>query len=71
VVTELVADGMTVPRLQQELARIIEPQGEGRQKMLTGYDEMVRILGPEGASERAAQEMVKIIKGSLRSKISR
>jgi lipid-A-disaccharide synthase len=71
VVTELVADGMTVPRLQQELARIIEPQGEGRQKMLTGYDEMIRILGPEGASERAAQEMVKIIKGSLRSKISR
>jgi lipid-A-disaccharide synthase len=64
VVTELVADGMTVPRIREELARIIAPTGDGRRKMLQGYDEMIRILGPEGASERAAREMVKIIKGA-------
>jgi hypothetical protein len=32
--------------------------------MLEGYDEMVRILGPEGASERAAAEMIKTLKGA-------
>jgi hypothetical protein len=55
---------MTVPRIREELARIIAPTGDGRRKMLQGYDEMIRILGPEGASERAAREMVKIIKGA-------
>jgi lipid-A-disaccharide synthase len=64
VVKELVADGMTVPRIREELARIIDPTGEGRKQMLEGYDEMIRILGPEGASERAAREMVKILKGA-------
>jgi lipid-A-disaccharide synthase len=64
VVKELVADGMTVERIRQELAQIIDPQGEGRRQMLEGYDEMIRILGPEGASERAAAEMIKTLKGA-------
>lgn len=57
VVAELVADGMTVDNLKKELAGIL-PGGEKREKILSGYDEMIRILGNSGASERAAKMMV-------------
>ena len=61
VVTELVADGMTVANVRRELARIL-PGGDGRETMLSGYDEMARILGAPGASERAAGMMVNRLK---------
>ena len=60
IVQELVADRMTVKNIVKCLADIL-PDGAGRQKMLADYDEMNRILGGGGASERAAREMVKIL----------
>ena len=61
VVKELVADGMTVDNVKHELKRIL-PGGEGRQKMLDGYDRMIHILGPAGASEKAASQIVACLK---------
>jgi lipid-A-disaccharide synthase len=63
VVRELVADGMTVPRLREELSVLLPPSSPARLKMLAGYDEMAQILGPEGASDRAAEGMIKVLKG--------
>ena len=61
VVTELVADGMTVDNIRRELSAIIEG-GSRRIQMLSGYDHMIQILGTPGASERAAKLMVKYLK---------
>lgn len=61
VVTELVADGMTVDNIRCELSAIIEG-GSRRMQMLSGYDRMIQILGTPGASERAAKQMVKYLK---------
>lgn len=61
VVTELVADGMTVDNIRRELSAIIEG-GFRRMQMLSGYDRMIQILGTPGASERAAKLMVKYLK---------
>jgi lipid-A-disaccharide synthase len=61
IVTELVADGMTEENTERCLKEIL-PGGSRRQKMLDDYEEMNRILGGPGASKRAAQEMIKILK---------
>ncbi len=61
VVTELVADGMTVDNIRRELSAIIEG-GSRRIQMLSGYNRMIQILGIPGASERAAKLMVKYLK---------
>ncbi len=61
VVKELVADGMTVDNVKRELRRIL-PGGEGRKDMLDGYDRLLQILGPAGASEQAAAQMVNLLK---------
>lgn len=61
VVTELVADGMTVDNIRRELSAIIEG-GTRRVQMLSDYDRMIQILGTPGASERAAKLMVKYLK---------
>lgn len=61
VVTELVADGMTVDNIRRELSAIIEG-GSRRVQMLSDYDRMIQILGTPGASERAAKLMVKYLK---------
>ncbi len=57
VVKELVADGMTVRNITEELKRIL-PEGDARERMLADYDEMIRILGEPGASRRAAGMMI-------------
>ncbi len=58
VVTELVADGMTEENLRRQLNCIL-PDGEGRQAMLQGYDEVIRRLGTPGAPARAAEGMLR------------
>lgn len=58
VVKELVADGMTVRNVRDELCSIL-PGGSKREDMLDGYDSMIRILGSPGASERAAELMIR------------
>lgn len=61
VVTELVADGMTVSNIKKELAKIISG-GNGRSRMLSEYDRLVGILGEPGASERAAAQITALLK---------
>lgn len=66
VVAELVADGMTVRNVREQLARIL-PGGEGRAQMEKGYEMLIQTLGEAGASERAASQMLE----ELRQKYSR
>lgn len=61
VVTELVADGMTVSNIKKELAKIISG-GSGRSRMLSEYDRLIGILGEPGASERAAAQITALLK---------
>ena len=61
VVKELVADTMTVENMRNELKRLLF-QEDYRRKMLDGYEEMARLLGPAGAPRHAAREMVKLLK---------
>ena len=61
IVQELVADQMTVRNIVECLSDIL-PNGTKRQAMLADYDEMNKILGNGGASEKAAKEMVRILK---------
>lgn len=64
VVRELVADTMTVENMRNELKRLLF-QEDYRRKMLDGYKEMARLLGPAGAPRHAAREMVKLLKNSF------
>lgn len=57
VVKELVQYDLSEERLVSEL-RAILPGGEKRESMLSKYDELKIILGPAGASDRIAAEMV-------------
>lgn len=63
VVTELVADGMTVANIKKELAKIV-PGGSGRSLMLSEYDRLIAILGEPGASERAASRITALLKSN-------
>lgn len=60
VVKELVADGMTVKNIQTELKKLLAETLE-RKAMLDGYDRIIQILGKTGASERAAQEILRCL----------
>lgn len=60
IVQELVADRMTHENMVKYLGDIL-PGRAGRQQMLDDYAEMNRILGPSGASKRAAQEMKRLL----------
>ena len=57
VVQELVADRMTVANAHAELSRLLNDEAY-RQKMLDGYEEMIRKLGAPGAPRKAAEIMV-------------
>lgn len=61
VVEELVADRMTVENVKKHLKDIL-PGSDGRQRMLNDYQRMNAILGGEGASTKAAQAMVRLLK---------
>ena len=54
VVQELFGARFSRQQIQEELGRILQNK-EYRQKMLDGYDEVIRILGKPGASERTAR----------------
>ena len=57
VVTELIQFKFTADSLSRELA-VILPDGEARTKMLNDYNELRKLVGPPGASDRAAAIMV-------------
>ncbi|MBR0046682.1 MAG: lipid-A-disaccharide synthase [Bacteroidaceae bacterium] len=61
IVQELVADRMTRENIIKYLGELL-PGSAGREQMLKDYEEMNRVLGEAGASERAAREMVKFLK---------
>ena len=61
VVRELVADTMTVRNVRLELEALLYNKVY-RNKMLEEYDRIIRILGPAGASEEAARQMVTLLK---------
>lgn len=59
VVTELIQDKLTVKNIVAELAPLLE--GKKRQDMLGIYDELQTKLGGGGASQKAAQEIQKMM----------
>lgn len=61
VVRELVADTMTVEQVHGELKNLLYNK-EYRKAMEQEYDRLIRILGPSGASEQAAAQMVKLLR---------
>ena len=60
VVAELVADSMTAENVKQQLEAIL-PGQMAREQMLQNYDALIKILGQEGASERAAGKIVELL----------
>ena len=67
IVRELVADTMKEENIVKELRDIL-PGGTKRQQMLTDYEEMNRILGPAGASERAGKTIVELLRNKIKMK---
>lgn len=61
VVRELVADTMTVRNIRSELDAILYNKVY-REQMLQEYDRIIDILGPAGASEEAARQMMALLK---------
>ena len=61
VVRELVADTMTVANIRAEVDALLNDKAY-RQSMLDNYDEMIRILGPAGASRQAASKMIELLR---------
>lgn len=57
VVPELVADGMNVANVRRHLTSIL-PDGEAREPMLEGYEQMAQRLGEPGAPTHAANLIV-------------
>lgn len=61
VVPELVADQMNPERLRRELQGIL-PGGTQREAQLAGYQCMLSRLGEPGAPDRAAREMIQLLR---------
>lgn len=61
VVPELVADQMNPERLRRELQGIL-PGGAKRDAQLEGYQRMLSRLGEPGAPDRAAREMIRLLR---------
>lgn len=61
VVKELVADEMTVDNLKKELDNILHNNSYHRE-MLNNYDRVIEKLGLAGASAKAANQMVSLLK---------
>ncbi len=60
VVTELVADTMTVDNMKTELGKLLN-NADCRQQMLDEYTRMAERLGPAGAPRQAAREMMRCL----------
>jgi len=64
VVPELIADEMNATNLSGNLSRIVRG-GADRERMLTGYDDMIEILGSAGAPDHAAEIMTKLLRNKV------
>lgn len=63
VVPELVAADMNVATLTRHLRELLPRESAVRRKMLNGYERMANELGRMGAPERAAHQIVELLKG--------
>lgn len=63
IVRELVTDTMTVENARHELGVLLPSNSPERTAMLHEYDRMKQILGGPGASQRAAREIISVMKG--------
>ncbi len=61
VVPELLADRFSVENMRTWLSRIM-PDGDAREEMLRGYDEVARRLGDDVAPDNAAHIMVDLLR---------
>ena len=61
VVRELVAADMTLDNVKSEIAKLLPEDSPQRLTMLEEYDRVIGILGEAGASERAADIMVRLL----------
>lgn len=59
VVKELIQNDLTTENLERELQKVLEPTH--REKLLMEYEKLHLLLGGEGASDRAAEVIVKIL----------
>lgn len=66
VVKELVADEMTADNVRATLTPLLYDTPERRQ-MLSDYEQIIHLLGPAGASEKAAKEMVNLLRKDKRA----
>ena len=67
VVPELVADGMNVENVRAHLSQLLPADSPVRLAQLQGYEEMANRLGEPGAPERAASEIIRLIKTRKKS----
>jgi lipid-A-disaccharide synthase len=63
VVRELVAGEMVLQNVISELGELLPHDGKKRTAMLNEYSRMMEILGKPGASQRAAEKIVSLLKG--------
>ncbi len=63
VVRELVAADMTLQNVIAELGELLPVDSKKRTAMLCEYSRMMEILGEPGASQRAAEKIVSLLKG--------
>ena len=61
VVTELVADTFSTDNIAKQLALLL-PDGEARQRMLDGYEDVRRKIGGDSPSESAAHIIYGLVK---------
>ena len=62
VVRELVAADMSIESVTAEIGALLPADSPRRREMLRQYDRMIEILGSAGASERAADIMVRLLR---------
>ena len=65
LVEELIQERFTAATLRQALSRLFEP--ERRRVLREGYDQLRQRLGQAGASRRAAQLMIRYLRGGERT----
>ncbi len=64
VVKELVADTMTEENVHRELESLLDNNSLARKQMIDDYERVAQILGPSGASDFAAKQMLGYLKNS-------